>query len=139
MIHVVFSTKERRKSIAEEFQPKLWSYAVGVCKKDGIFVHAIGGTEDHVHLLVQLPAALSLAKAVMAIKANCSRWANLETQKLEWQEGYAAFSVSASLVPTVHRYIENQKEHHRKMSFDDEFLALLRNHGVQFDAKYVLG
>lgn len=139
VIHVVFSTKERRKVIPEEFQPKLWSYAVGVCKKDGIFVHAIGGMEDHIHLLVQLPATLSLAKAVSGIKSNCSRWANLEKQKLAWQEGYAAFSVSASWVPNVHRYIENQKMHHKKMSFDEEFLALLRKHGVQFDAKYVLG
>jgi REP element-mobilizing transposase RayT len=139
VIHVVFSTKERCKAISAEFQPKVWAYAAGICKKQGIFVHAIGGMEDHAHFLIQVPPVMPLAKAVATIKSNSSRWANEEGHKLAWQQGYAAFSVSASIVPVVIRYIQNQEAHHRKMSFDDEFLVLLRKHGVEFDPKFVLG
>jgi len=139
VVHVVFSTKDRRKTISAEFQPKLWAYSAGICKKHGVFVHAIGGMDDHIHFLIQVPPAIALANAVLAVKSNSSRWANEEGQKLAWQKGYAAFSVSASIAPAVVRYIQNQKAHHRRMSFDDEFLALLRKHGVQFDPKFVFG
>jgi putative transposase len=139
VIHLVFSTKDRRKTIAAEFQPKLWAYSAGICKKQGIFVHAIGGMEDHVHFLIQVPATLALAKAVLTIKSNSSRWANEEGHTLAWQQGYAAFSVSASIVPDVVRYVQNQEVHHRKMSFDEEFVALLKKHGVEFDPKFVFG
>jgi putative transposase len=139
VIHVVFSTKDRRKTIPAEFQSKLWAYSAGICKNQGIFVHAIGGIEDHVHFLIQLPPVMALAKAVLAIKSNSSRWANDGGRKLTWQQGYAAFSVSASNAPAVVRYIQNQEAHHRKMSFDQEFLALLRKHRVEFDPKFVFG
>jgi len=139
VIHVVFSTKDRRKSISPDFQPKVWAYSAGICKKHGIFVHAIGGVEDHVHFLIQLPPVMALAKAVATIKSNSSRWASEEGHKLAWQQGYGAFSVSASIVPAVVRYIQNQEEHHRKMSFDEEFVALLRKHGVECDPKFVYG
>ena len=74
-----------------------------------------------------------------AIKSNSSRWASEEGHKFAWQQGYGAFSVSSSLVPTVVRYIQNQEAHHRKMSFDAEFIALLRKHGMEFDPKHVFG
>jgi len=139
VIHVVFSTKDRRKTIPAEFQPKLWAYSAGICKNQGIFVHAIGGIDDHVHFLIQLPPVMALAKALLAIKSNSSRWANDGGHRLTWQQGYAAFSVSASNAPAVVRYIQNQEAHHRKMSFDQEFLALLRKHHVEFDPKFVFG
>ncbi len=139
VIHVVFSTKDRRKNISADFQPKLWAYSAGICKQQGIFVHAIGGMEDHAHFLIQVPPVMALAKAVATIKSNSSPWANEEGLKLAWQQGYAAFSVSASIVPVVVRYIQNQATHHRKMTFDEEFLVLLRKHGVEFDPKFVLG
>lgn len=139
VIHVVFSTKERRKTISKEFQPRMWSYVAGICKSEGIFAHAIGGAEDHIHLLIQVPASLSLAKAVNTIKSNSSRWANEEGHKFTWQQGYAAFSVSASLVPRVVRYIQTQEAHHKKMSFEEELLALLKKHGVEFDPNFVFG
>ena len=139
VIHLVFSTKDRRKSIPKEFQARLWSYLVGICKKEGIFVHSIGGMADHLHLLVQIPPSLAVAKAVSAIKANSSRWSNEQGHKFSWQQGYAAFSVSASIVPTVVRYIQNQELHHRKMSFDIEFLALLKKHGLEYDPNFVFG
>ena len=139
VVHLVFSTKNRQKTISPAFQPDLWAYAAGICKNEGIFVHTIGGTDDHVHLLIQVPPTLALAKAILAIKANSSRWANGRGQRLTWQQGYAAFSVSASLVPAVSRYIQNQKEHHKKLSFQEELLALLKKHGVEFDPRYVFG
>jgi len=138
-IHAVFSTKDRAKLIPKDFQPRLWSYAAGICKQDGIFVHAIGGTDDHIHLLFQIPPSLALAKAVNTVKSNSSRWANEEGFPFAWQQGYAAFSVSASNLPAVIRYIQNQEAHHKKMTFEAEFLALLKKHGVDYDPKFVFG
>ena len=138
-IHLVFSTKGRAKLIPKDFQPRLWAYAAGICKKDGIFVHAIGGLDDHIHLLIQIPPTLALAKAVGTLKSNSSRWANDEGFPFTWQKGYAAFSVSASNVPAVVRYIQNQEAHHKKMTFEAEFLALLKKHGVEYDPKFAFG
>ena len=139
VIHVVFSTKDRRKLMPNEFRPKMWAYATGICKKFNILVLAVGGTEDHIHFLIQIPPTLAVAKAVLAIKTNSSRWANEEGHKFAWQQGYGAFSVSSSVIPTVICYIQNQEAHHRKMSFDAEFLALLKKHAIEFDPKFVFG
>ena len=138
-LHVVFSTKERRKLITKEFQPKLWSYMAGIGRNNGFLVLANGGMEDHTHLLIQLPATLALAKAVQLIKGGSSKWVGEHGWEFSWQEGYGAFSVSASNIAAVTRYIENQETHHRKITFDQEFVALLRKHGIEFDPKYVLG
>ena len=139
VVHVVFSTKDRAKLIPKNFQARMWAYVAGICKKHEIFVHAIGGTEDHIHLLIQIPPTMALAKAVNTLKSNSSHWANDEGHKFAWQQGYAAFSVSASNVPAVVRYIRSQEAHHKKMSFDSEFLALLKKHGVEFDPKFAFG
>jgi putative transposase len=138
-VHLVFSTKDRSKMIGPNLRAKLWAYIVGICRKEGIFVHVLGGTADHIHLLLQLPPTHSIARAVLTIKSNSSRWARQMRSDFAWQEGYAAFSVSASVLPIVQRYIENQEEHHRKMSFEEEYLAFLRKHGVTYDPKFVLG
>ncbi|MGH9747455.1 MAG: IS200/IS605 family transposase [Candidatus Acidiferrales bacterium] len=132
-------TCPRQRLIPQNFQSRLWSYIAGICKNDGIFTHAIGGAEDHIHLLLQIPPTLALAKAVKTIKSNSSRWANEEGSPLAWQPGYAAFSVSASIVPEVIRYIRNQEAHHKKMTFETEFLALLKKHHVDFDPNFVFG
>ncbi|MGB8543188.1 MAG: IS200/IS605 family transposase [Candidatus Acidiferrales bacterium] len=139
VIHVVFSTKDRRKSIPLDFQPRVWSYMSAICQKMGVLVLAVGGTDDHVHLLIQIPPPLALAKAVLTIKSNSSRWANKEGHKLAWQQGYGAFSVSSSNIPAVAQYIQNQRSHHKKMNFDAEFLALLRKHKLGFNPKFVFG
>lgn len=101
-------------------------------------MHAIGGIEDHIHALIELPVAIPLPKAVNLLKSNSSRFMN-QRGRFSWQEGYAAFTVSASNVAAVARYVRNQEAHHRKMSFEDEIFALLKKHGVKFDPKYVLG
>lgn len=138
-IHLVFSTKDRRKSIPPQLQPRLWAYIGGICKRSQIIIHAVNGTDDHIHLLIQIAPTMSLSDAVQAIKANSSRWAHDAGHKFAWQQGYGAFSVSASNTAAVLRYIENQKAHHKKMTFDAEFLALLKKHRIEFDPKYALG
>jgi putative transposase len=137
--NIVFSTKDRRKSIRKEFQAKMGSYIAGICKNHDLHVHAINGMDDHVHLLVRLPQTMPLAKAVAVIKSNSSKWANEQGHKFAWQEGYAAFSVSASLVDAVSRYIRSQEMHHAKRTFDSELIALLKKHGVTYDPAFVFG
>ena len=136
-IHLVFSTKERLKLIPPTMQPKLWAYIAGICKHHGMLAFAVGGMADHAHILFRLPPTLTLAKAVSTIKANSSRWMNEQGNEFTWQKGYAGLSVSSSNVPAVIRYIDNQEAHHRKRSFEQEFIALLKKHGIQFDPKYV--
>ncbi|MGA9569814.1 MAG: IS200/IS605 family transposase [Candidatus Acidiferrales bacterium] len=137
-LHIIFSTKDRRKSIPQDFQPHLWSYVAGICKNHGILAHSIGGAADHIHLLIQLPQTLPLAKAILTIKSNSGRWAHTQSHKFTWQEGYAAFSVSASQIPAVLRYIQNQPAHHNKMSFAAEFLTLLKKHNIPFNPKFAM-
>lgn len=100
---------------------------------------AVGGTENHVHILFHLPPKLALAKAVLLLKANSSKWMGEHGREFSWQEGYGAFSVSSSNLDQVTRDIQNQEAHHRKTSFEEEFRALLQKHGVEYDPKYALG
>ena len=138
-IHLIFSTKERRKSITKELQPRLWAYLAGVCKNHEMIALTVGGTEDHVHLLFHLPPKLALAKAVILIKSNSSKWMSEQGREFSWQEGYEAFSVSSSNLDSVARYIQNQEAHHRKIGFQEEFRAILAKHRVEYDPKYLFG
>jgi REP element-mobilizing transposase RayT len=108
----------------------------GICRNHNIFVRAINGVEDHVHLLIEIPPTLAVARVVSLIKSNSSKWVN-ETQKFAWQNGYGAFSVSASNLAAVTRYINSQAEHHKKMTFADEFQQLLKKHGITFPADWM--
>ena len=131
-MHVVFSTKDRLKLIPKDKQARTWAYLAGICKQEKIFVHEIGGTEDHVHMLIHLPPTIALADAVKEIKASSSKWMG---PRFAWQRGYGGFSVSKSSVDAVARYIRNQAAHHRKMNYEQEFIALLEKHGVAYDPK----
>ena len=140
-IHLVFSTKNREKRISEELQTKLWPYMAGIARNHGFEAVKVGGVEDHAHALLILPPTIPLSKAIQTIKACSSKWLN-ETEAIKnfaWQEGYGAFSVSASQTAEVIRYIENQASHHAKRSYEDEFLELLKRYGVQYDPAHVLG
>ena len=131
-VHCVFSTKERRNRIPVELQEKLYAYLIGIADNLEFKIVAAGGTANHVHLLIGLPPSLTLAEVVQKLKANSSRWLG---EGFEWQRGYGAFSVSPSLLPAVQAYIRNQEEHHRKRSFEEEIVSLLRKSGVAYDAK----
>ena len=100
---------------------------------------AIGGTENHVHILFHLSPKLALAKAAQLLNGNSSKWIGEQGIEFAWQEGYGAFSVSSSNLEAVARYIANQESHHRKFSFEEEFRTLLEKHGVEYDPKYMLG
>jgi REP element-mobilizing transposase RayT len=135
--HIVFSTKSRQKLIANPVQPKLWAYMAGICSNVGIVALAIGGIEDHIHSLVELPPTMSLSKALNLLKSNSSGWMSDQRRGFGWQEGYGAFAVSVSNLATVKRYVLNQHAHHRNRPFEDEYIALLEKHGVQYDPRYV--
>jgi REP element-mobilizing transposase RayT len=131
-VHIVFSTKDRGRSISEKLQPKLWAYMAGILKNHGMHAVAIGGMEDHIHALVNLGASLSIAKGVQVLKANSSRWMNEHPgARFAWQDGYFACSVSRSQVLTVRKYIANQREHHKKRDFAAELALFLKKHGFE--------
>ena len=138
--HCVFSTKDRRPLISPVLQERLWPFMGGIARQNGMTAMAIGGTEDHVHMLLSLPATMPVSKAMQLIKGGSSKWVHetFPDQRLfAWQEKYGAFSVSVSQLDTIVRYIKNQEEHHRKRSFKEEFLALLKKHGIKYDERYL--
>jgi len=134
-LHVVFATKGRRNLIGDS--EGLWAYMRGIARNYQVDFEAIGGTPNHVHILLALPPKLSLSHAMRAIKANSSKWINENGHPFAWQEGYAAFSVSVSNLAQVAAYVRNQPEHHRNRTFEEEYLALLRKYGIQADAVQV--
>ncbi|HEV7797451.1 MAG TPA: IS200/IS605 family transposase [Pyrinomonadaceae bacterium] len=140
LIHYVFSTKERCPFIDQALESRLWPYTGGIARENGMIALAIGGTSDHLHTLISLPATMSVAKAVQLLKGGSSKWVHDSTpdyQKFSWQEGYGAFSVSASQKDKTIAYIRGQKEHHRRRTFQEEFLEFLNKHGVDYDPHYV--
>jgi REP element-mobilizing transposase RayT len=140
LIHCVFSTKNRRDLIADEIQPQLWAFVGGIARKNSFKALIVGGTANHVHVLLSLPATLPLAKAMQLIKGASSHWMNENhTRDFAWQDGYGAFTVSISQKADTVAYIRSQPEHHRKRSFEDEFIAFLKKHNVDYDPRYVWG
>ena len=140
LVHYIFSTKERYPFIDPELESRLWPYMGGIARENGMKALAIGGTTDHVHTLLSLPATLSVAKAIQLIKGGSSKWVHDQLpsyRKFAWQDGYGAFSVSASQTKSVIRYIVGQKEHHREKTFEEEFLEFLDKYGVEYDRRYL--
>ncbi len=135
-IHCVFITKERRPLIPAARTAELYAYLGGIARGEGMTLIAAGGTANHVHLLLVLPATCSLAHAVQKLKGSSSRWMG---DGFSWQEGYGAYSVSPSQLEVVKHYIQTQEEHHRKRDFEQEFTTLLRSCGVEVDERYVFG
>ena len=139
-LHLIFGTKNREPLIVDETKERLFAYMGGVWNTTGGKPVLINGPADHVHVLVTLPSTCTIADAVRTLKSNSSKWVH-ETfpnhARFAWQSGYAAFAVSQSSVADVTRYIEGQEEHHRTMTFQDEYRAFLRRHGIAFDERYV--
>ena len=139
IFHVVFSTKERVPLIRADLQPRVWNYLAGIARNHGIHVLAVGGTENHVHLLMVIPADAKLSDAVRTLKANSNRWVREINPLFGWQVAYGAFSVSPSQLDRVKQYIDNQPAHHRRRSFEDEFLAMLQAANMHFERDQVFG
>ncbi len=141
LIHTIFSTKNRKPYFGDiEFRRQLHSYLAGTAKSLGCQPIRIGGVSDHVHLLTSLSRTLSLAEFVKEVKRVSTGWIQQRRQihkNFRWQSGYGAFSVSESKVAEVIRYIERPKEHHRTVTFQEEFRELLRRHRVGFDERFV--
>lgn len=138
LVHCVFSTSGRRKSIPAELQPDLWAYMGGIARKHGCKALAVGGTADHAHLLLSLRADLSVAKVMQLIKAGSSKWMHDQKRALfSWQEAYGAFTIGASQVARTVTYILGQPAHHKRVAFEDEFKSLLARYQVEYDPKFL--
>jgi len=131
----VFSTAERRPSIGDEIRERLHGYLSGIARENEIQVLAVGGTADHVHLLISLPRTISIAKSVQLLKSG-SKWIHENfsgSRTFAWQEGYGAFSVGVAQRATTVKYILAQIEHHKRISFEDELKKFLSVHGINED------
>ena len=140
-IHYVFSPKYREALISNAFEEELFRYVTGIVKNLDQHLIRINGMPDHCHMLVRLRPAIAPAKFIQTVKANSSNWINekgFTPHKFNWQTGGGVFSVSHRNVPELINYISNQKEHHKKSSFKDEYVKLLRHYGVEFDSRYLL-
>jgi putative transposase len=140
--HIVFSTKNRHPSIAPEFEDRIWRYLGGIARENRLKALQIGGVADHIHVLLGGPPTMAVSKIVQLLKGGSSKWIHEQLSSLsafEWQDGYGAFSVSKSDLAEVTDYIAKQREHHRKMSFQEEFRALLEKHGIEYDERYLWG
>ena len=140
--HIVFSTKGRQPFIRPEWRERLWAYLGGIAREDEMKALEIGGTSDHVHVLLSLPSVLSVAKAVQLLKGNSSKWINENLHprpRFQWQEGYGAFTVGISQIEATRKYIKSQELHHRKKTFQEEYLSFLEKHGIAYDPRFVWG
>ena len=136
--HLIFSTKERHRWIADQWRPRLHAYLGGVVKGMDAVPLAVGGVDDHVHLLVSMKSKHRLDYFLRDLKADSSSWIHKEfTRIFEWQKGYGGFSVCPKEVDIVRRYIQNQEEHHRKVTFEQEYVRLLEENEIEYDEKYL--
>lgn len=141
-LHGVFSTKGRTNQIPAEIQNRLWNYLEGIAQEKNMSVLAVGGITNHVHILFSLPATLPISNAMQSIKGSSSKWIHdtfSDMRNFAWQEGYSAFSVSISHLQKTIQYINNQAEHHKSKSFEEELVSILKKHGIQYDDRYVWG
>jgi REP element-mobilizing transposase RayT len=140
LVHLIFSTKNRRKILEASIRADLNSYMAGILQEWDSPAVIVGSVADHAHLLLCLSKNHALSKVVEQVKKGSSKWIKTQGKRysdFQWQNGYGAFSVSQSNVSRVKIYIANQEEHHRLRLFEDEFRALLRRHQIEFNEKYV--
>ena len=139
-LHFVFRTKDRTVTIPSEIEERVWAYIAGVAKRHGMTPIQIGGIESHIHALVGVPTTMSSSQGTKALKGDSSYGIRREFTGMAnfgWQDGYGVFSVSRSAVPSVVRYIKDQREHHSKQSFEEEYVELLKKHGINYDERYL--
>lgn len=142
LYHIVYSTKNRVPLIRDDIRERLYEYIGGIIRGEGGILLEIGGIPDHVHVLAKFKTDIAVSVMLQKMKGKSSKWVNDlpdRRERFDWQEGYGAFSVSESLVPNVRKYIRDQEEHHEKVSFKDELIALLKKHRIPYDERYLLG
>ena len=138
--HLVFSTKERKRFLSPDCIGRIHGYMGGIIRNVGGEPICVGGTDDHVHILCSLRANLCVAEATGKIKANASKWIHETMPSMAdfaWQEGYGAFTVSRLNMNAVAKYIQNQASHHKETTFQEEFIRMLKRHGIAFDERYL--
>ena len=140
LYHITFSTKDRRPLITPEYEIRLYDYMGGTIRKVGGISLELNGTEDHLHLLAKLRPDYALSDVLRELKANATGWMHdvfPSLKNFSWQRGYGAFTVSQSNVEAVRRYIARQKDHHRKVSFRDEFIQFLKENAIEYDERFI--
>ena len=140
LYHIVFSTKDRRPIITPDYEVRLYDYLGGTIRKVGGISLELNGTEDHVHFLAKLRPDCALSDVLRDLKANATGWMHdvfPSLKNFSWQRGYGAFTVSQSHVEAVRDYIAQQKEHHRKISFRDEFIQFLQENGIEYNERFI--
>ena len=140
LTHVIFSTKDRQRLISPELKPDLLAYLGGIVRELQGKAITANSMPDHVHMLLLLPPSLAVADVLRTVKTNSSRWVHQTRSRhrgFAWQTGYGAFSVSQSNAATVVKYIREQEKHHRRISFQEEFVIFLKKNGIEYDDRYI--
>jgi REP element-mobilizing transposase RayT len=140
LVHIIFSTKNRKPFIKPDLENELFPYLASIFKACRSPAHQIGGTEDPVHVVCSLSRTIAVADLLEEVKKSSSKWIKTKCDqysRFAWQNGYGAFSIGQSQLPTVKRYIIGQKDHHRKKTFQDEFREFLQKYQIKFDERYV--
>jgi REP element-mobilizing transposase RayT len=140
ILHLVFSTKNRKPFINIEIEEKLFKYLAATCREIKCTSHKIGGTDDHIHIACSLARTLAISTLVEEIKTSSSKWMKTNGDQYHdfaWQNGYGAFSVGQSQLSDLKHYIANQREHHRRLSFQDEYRQILAKYEIDYDERYV--
>lgn len=140
LYHLVFSTKHRDPIITPDLRDPLYAYIGGIIRSEGGILLEAGGMPDHIHLVTKFKPDTSVSDMVQVFKAKSSKWVNEmpgRSTRFAWQTGFGGFTVSESQLPTVRRYVQTQEEHHRKVTFQEEYLALLKRHRIEYDERYV--
>jgi len=138
--HIVFSTKNRERWLTHDIRERIWAYLGGIARENKMTPVQIGGIEDHVHVLTGATSSIAPSKMAQLIKGGSSAWIHDTFPKMRgfaWQDGYGAFTVSKSKIIDVKTYIEGQSEHHQKLTFQEEYIALLKRHGIEYDERYL--
>lgn len=138
--HILFSTKGRKDLIGQEIEERVWAYIGGIARNHEIIAVQVGGIENHIHVLIMAKPKFAPSQIVQWIKGESSRWIHEtfpELRSFEWQDGFGVFSVSKSNVSDVVDYIKNQREHHAKQTFEEEYISMLKLNGIEYDERYV--
>jgi len=140
--HIIYSTKNREGWASPDIEQRVWAYLGGIARENGMIALKVGGTVDHVHLVIGMPPTTTVSKAVQLLKGASSKWVHDTFPSVAasgWQDGYGAFTVSKSHLPDVIRYVEEQREQHRTQTFQEEYRAFLDKHGIGYDERYLWG